>query len=109
MLKSLISLGTLTATLFAGTAVAFATPAAASCPSGATCSYPGNNFTGTQGPVYGNNTNDKQYATWAGAESISNNGKECADWIYQNENYGGSSFVLDIGYVVSNLSGSWGW
>jgi hypothetical protein len=79
------------------------------CPSGATCSYYDTNFGGTPGPVYGNNTNDKQYHTWGDAESILNNGQSCTNWIYYNENYGNPNFEIYLGYEVSNLSGTWGW
>jgi hypothetical protein len=108
MRKQLASLGVVTLAMV-GAAVAASPEASASCPSGATCAYTGINFTGSQGPVYGNNSNDAQYYTWSHAESISNNGTQCADWIYQNTNYGGGNFVLPIHYVVSNLSGTWGW
>jgi len=79
------------------------------CPSGATCSYDETNFGGTAGWVKGNNTNDKQYHTWAYAESILNNGTQCTDWIYYNENYGNPNFTIPLGYQNQNLSGSWGW
>jgi Peptidase inhibitor family I36 len=79
------------------------------CPSGATCSYDLPNTTGTPGPVYGNNTNDRQYHLWAYAESIVNEGTQCTDWIYYNENYGNPNFALYLGYWVPNLSGTWGW
>ena len=79
------------------------------CPSGATCSYPNTNFGGGAGPVYGNNTNDRQYSKWANAESILNHGTQCTDWIYYNQNYGNPNFEVYIGYGVSNLSGTWGW
>ena len=108
MRRTLVALGVAAATALGGVAVA-APQASASCPSGATCAYTGINFTGSQGPLWGNNTNDAQYNTWANAESILNNGTQCADWIYQNTNYGGGNFVVPIGYVVSNLSGTWGW
>ena len=108
MRRTLAALGVAAATALGGVAVA-APQASASCPSGATCAYTGINFTGSQGPLYGNNTNDAQYNTWANAESIVNNGTQCADWIYQNTNYGGGNSIVPIGYVVSNLSGTWGW
>jgi Peptidase inhibitor family I36 len=79
------------------------------CPSTATCSYDETNFGGTAGWVKGDNQNDKQYHTWADAESILNNGTQCTDWIYYNENYGKPFFEIPIGYQVSNLSGTWGW
>lgn len=82
---------------------------AAVCPSGATCSYTGTNYTGQAGPVYGNNTNDYQYYTWSHAESVANNGTQCTDWLYQNENYGGYDFYLYIGYEAGTLSGTVYW
>lgn len=108
MRKQLAAVGIATVTALGGLLVA-APEASADCPSGATCAYTGINFTGSQGPLWGNNTNDAQYYTWANAESVSNNGTQCADWIYQDTNYGGGNFVLPIHYVVSNLSGTWGW
>ena len=112
MLKRLLATGGVSAALFVGIAVMSvptASAAAGSCPSGATCAWTGTNYTGTIGPVYGNNTNDKQYATWAGAESVANNGTSCEDWVFQNENYGGSVLALPIGYGDGNLSGTWAW
>jgi hypothetical protein len=79
------------------------------CPSGATCSYDQPNTTGTPGPVWGNNTNDRQYYLWANAVSIVNDGNSCTDWIYYNENYGNPNFALYLGWWVPNLSGTWGW
>lgn len=109
MRKTMVA-AAMAAAVLGGTGVATAPAAsAASCPSGATCAYTGTNFTGSQGPVYGNNTDDAQYSTWANAESISNNGTQCTDWIYYGKNYGNPNFSLAVGYVVSNLSGSWGW
>lgn len=112
MHKKLFAIGTTAATLVAG-AIMMGAPeasaAAGDCPSGATCAWTGVNFTGSMGPVWGNNTNDKQYATWANVESVGNNGTQCEDWVFQNENYGGASFGIQIGYVSSNLSGTWAW
>lgn len=79
------------------------------CPSGATCAYPGTNFTGGAGPVYGNNTNDKQYSKWANVESVLNNGTQCTDWVWQNEGYKGNNIEIPIGYQNQNLSGTWAW
>lgn len=79
------------------------------CPTGATCAYTNINFTGTMGPVFGNNTNDRQYATWSGAESVSNNGTQCTDWVWTNEGYTGTSLEIPIHFVNSNLSGSVFW
>jgi hypothetical protein len=109
-MKRLLAAVGATAVMTAGILTAAgATPALASCPSGATCSYTGINFTGSQGPVWGNNTNDRQYSTWANAESIKNNGTQCEDWIFKYENYGNPNFGIPLGYQVSNLSGTWGW
>jgi hypothetical protein len=79
------------------------------CPSGATCSYVLPDTTGTPGPVWGDNWNDRQYYRWANAESIVNDGNSCTDWIYYNENYGPPDFALYLGWWVPNLSGTWGW
>jgi hypothetical protein len=91
------------------TATPQASAAAGDCPKGATCSWTGTNYTGTMGPVYGNNTNDQQYATWANSESVANNGSQCEDWVFSAQGYGGSSIGLQIGYGVSNESGTWMW
>ena len=79
------------------------------CPSGATCSYDQPNTTGKPGPVWGNNTNDRQYYLWANAESIVNEGNYCTNYIYQYQGYQGRSFGLPLGYWVPNLGGTWGW
>ena len=69
------------------------------------------NYTGTIGPVYGNNTNDKQYATWADSESVANNGTQCEDWVFCNEGYptSGENVGIPIGYGIGNETGLWEW
>jgi hypothetical protein len=80
------------------------------CPSGATCAYEGVNFVGTPGEVMGDNANDKQYATWANVESILNNGTECEDWVYYDENWDGTDVVgYPLGTGNTTLAGTWAW
>ncbi|MEY9846715.1 peptidase inhibitor family I36 protein [Streptacidiphilus sp. MAP5-3] len=99
-------LGAAGAGILAGAPAAMASDA---CPSGATCAYTAPNFTGDMGPIYGNNSNLTMYSTFQNVESISNNGTQCEDWVFQNVNLGGASFGIPIGYVNSNLSGTVFW
>lgn len=114
MRGKLIALGTTAATIIVGAVITVAPQASAAagdCPSGATCSWTGTGYTGTMGPVYGDNSNDKQYATWADSESVANNGTQCEDWVFydENANESGDYIGLQIGYGVSNESGTWMW
>ncbi|GIG87990.1 peptidase inhibitor family I36 protein [Plantactinospora endophytica] len=105
-------LATLGATAMLSTALVGITAAPASadpCPSGAACAYTNENWVGTAGPVYGDNNNLRQYATWNGAESIYNNGNSCTVYIYSALNRGGARYPLARGTGWRTLSGSSLW
>ncbi|WP_327317357.1 peptidase inhibitor family I36 protein [Streptomyces sp. NBC_01235] len=85
---------------------ATATPASAAwsdCSSGALCAYLGDSGAGDPGEVFGDNTNLEQYNKFNNAESVYNNGNSCDVRIYDEQNYGGNSFVLHRGNAVYNL------
>ncbi|MGW0456739.1 peptidase inhibitor family I36 protein [Streptomyces tendae] len=85
---------------------ATATPASAAwsdCDSGALCAYLSDGGGGTPGQVFGNNTNLEQYNKFNNAESVYNNGNSCDVRIYDERNYTGNYWILERGYVVSNL------
>lgn len=100
-------LGAAGAGILAGAPTAMAAPAG--CPSGATCAYTGTDFTGSVGPIYGNNSNLTVYSTFRNVESIYNNGTQCEDFMFYGTNLTGSSFGIPIGYQNQNLAGSWAW
>lgn len=82
---------------------------AATCPSGATCAYTALNWASSAGPVYGDNTNLSVYTTWAGAQSIYNNGTSCNVYIYSGTSYGGVRYALNRGTGWKTISGSSIW
>lgn len=74
-----------------GHATPIASAAPAGCPSGATCGWTGENYTGKIGILYGNNRDLTKYAAvWDHVESVYNNGKYCTVWLYHWKNYNGS-------------------
>ncbi|GAB3554878.1 hypothetical protein J2S53_002066 [Actinopolyspora lacussalsi] len=83
----------------------FAAPASAeSCPAGALCAwYSSNVNVGDPGTVYGDNYNLLQYAKFADAGSIYNNGNSCNVAIYTGLNYTGTETVVKRNYQWENL------
>ncbi|MEU9199298.1 peptidase inhibitor family I36 protein [Streptomyces sp. NPDC048332] len=73
------------------------------CSSGALCAYLGDSGAGDPGEVFGDNSNLEQYNKFNNAESVYNNGNNCDVRIFNGTGYTGSYWVLERGYVVSNL------
>ncbi|MFE0178253.1 peptidase inhibitor family I36 protein [Streptomyces sp. NPDC059002] len=90
------------------TATAAPAEAAWTCPATKLCAYLNLNGVGDPGEVAGNNTNLKQYAKFAGAESLYNHGTQCSVTVYSELSYGGRSYRMLRGDKV-NLNGTAFW
>lgn len=108
LIKKAIAGGALAVVATAGLAVASASSASAGwsdCAGGDLCAYLSANGGGTPGRVADDNANLLQYNKFNNAVSIFNNGNSCNVRIYSGLNWSGSSFVLNRGSAVADLTG----
>jgi hypothetical protein len=88
-----------TAPAHAATASAVAKPAdaPANCPAGATCGYTGENYTGREGILQGDNSNlEAPGDVWENIESVFNHGNSCNVVLFTDTGYnpdGGGWFL----------------
>jgi hypothetical protein len=81
--------------------------APANCPAGATCGYTGENYTGSEGILYGDNSNlTGSGSIWESIESVWNHGNSCNVVLYHNTGYNpdSGSYTLNRGHGLADIA-----
>ncbi|WP_159043905.1 peptidase inhibitor family I36 protein [Streptomyces sp. NRRL S-1521] len=80
--------------------------AKADCPRGYLCAWEKPNFQGRMQQVAGDNANLRQYAVFATARSMYNNGAQCSVRVWAGTNFTGDSVVFPRGSQYHDTSGT---